>query len=257
MLFCRKGAANKKGNKKPKKGATDVVVCRLRAASKIVGGIKFVKASMSDVAKKFITWSAQTDDGVGTVYEKAAKLHLDKVKETDLMIHDVGDEISAVKLMYTVIDRWNLMLLVSVGSDAVDASLFRREDGKTEEDLKGNPDNARDELVSCLENDTYLKESAPHLKLFLDINVAKLEACETADSVNEAKTELETALAAAKTLIGTLRRGMKDLLCPLSWNQWSDHEDAESNEISAVGSILTLTTSYIISFVCPASRFRP
>lgn len=210
-MFCRRGAGKQNKNKKPKKGTTDVVVCRLRAASKIVGGIKFVKASMSDVAKKFTTWAVQEDDGVGPVYDRAANLHLQKVKEADLMSHDVGDEISAVKLIYTIIERWNLMLLVSVGADAVDASLFKREDGKTEQDFKDNPEDARRELASCLENDSYLKESAPQLKLFLDINVAKLEACGTADSVNEVKTELETALAAAKTLIGTLRRGMKDL----------------------------------------------
>ena len=122
---------------------------------------------------------------------------------------DVGDDISAVKLMYTIIERWNLLLLVAVGSKVIATKYFNREDGQSEEDLLRDPDKSRALLCDCLKKDPYLEEKMPKLKMLIDINTDALECAEDADKIAEIEADLQGTLTDVKTLIGAMRRSMK------------------------------------------------
>ena len=111
--------------------------------------------------------------------------------------------------MYTIIERWNLLLLVAVGSKVIATKYFNREDGQSEEDLLQDPDKSRTLLCDCLKKDPYLEEKMPKLKMLIDINTDALECAEDADKIAEIEADLQGTLTDVKTLIGAMRRSMK------------------------------------------------
>lgn len=123
--------SHRRANKnKKKKQPADVGVCRLRSASKILSQQRFTKAMIADAAKKFTMWTDA--DLTKHIYEDAVKLRGDGVAEKSLGNKDLGDNLSAVRLTYTILERWELLLIVSVGSSAIEEGTFTRADGKKE-----------------------------------------------------------------------------------------------------------------------------
>ena len=94
---------------------------------------RFTKAMLFDMGKKFEAWTKSEE--TADIYQKATNLIAVNVAEDDLYKHDLGDNMSAVRLAYTIIDRWNLVLLVSAGSNAIEPPTFSRNDGMSEAGL--------------------------------------------------------------------------------------------------------------------------
>ena len=75
---------------------------------KVAGGLKFAIANFTDVATKLTAWTKAED--TSRVHDMALALYNKGVLESDLSSaeHDLGDNLAAVRMTYTIFDRWHL-----------------------------------------------------------------------------------------------------------------------------------------------------
>lgn len=208
---------NKKDKKPKKPKVGDVATMRLRSASKLVSALSFLKASLVDVGQKFRAWREQEADAQ-PVYTKAVTLYNKGVLAEGLANEELGDDISAVKLMYTIIGRWHILLLVSVGSKALttfideEAALAGRgSDPVSEETLISEHERCDKLLNDQLALDAYLQEKIPFLTHYKQMDTAPIDKCTSIEEVTECETKIQKSIAEAKTVITSMRRSMKDV----------------------------------------------
>lgn len=195
------GAGNKKGKN------VDIAVLRLRAASRVMSGMTYVKAMLQDLSKKYDAWKKEED--ICEVFQKADGFFKKGIEEADLQNHDCGDMISVVKLVYNILYRWNLITVLSVGSHSIEKEFFDLPDGKTEDVLEVDHEHCRKLLEEFMDKDPYLQEKAPNAKIFMCIDSKVFEKCTNSEQITAAETGCSDALTDTKTVIAALRRSMK------------------------------------------------
>lgn len=208
----------RKKDKKPKKPKVgDVATMRLRSASRLLSALSFLKASLADVGQKFRAWREQEAD-VKPVYTKAVDLYNKGVLVESLPNENLGDDISAVKLMYTIIRRWHILLLGSVGSKALTSFIAEESilagcgsDPISEETLISESERCDKLLNDQLALDAYLQEKIPFLRHYKLMDTAPIDQCNSIEEVTECETKIQTSIAQAKTVITSMRRSMKDV----------------------------------------------
>ncbi|CAJ1427197.1 unnamed protein product, partial [Effrenium voratum] len=131
-----------------KKKTVDVCTQRIRSASKIVNQLKFIQATLLDTNTK-----ALREQGVEE----------DRLMDTSLQL---GDDASAVRMIYGCLDRMHIVALLGVGCAACMA-----EGGPSAglAELEGDVDLLQTKVSTCLQNDGYLVDKASNAQPYVMI----------------------------------------------------------------------------------------
>ena len=142
----------------------DVCTQRIRSASKIVNQLKFIQAALLDTNTKVKQWNDEA--GIAELVSRAKALREQGVEEDRLMDTSLqlGDDASAVRMIYGCLDRMHMVALLGVGCAACMA-----EGGPSAglAELEGDVDLLQTKVSTCLQNDGYLVDKASNAQPYL------------------------------------------------------------------------------------------
>ena len=115
----------------------------------------------------------------------------------------LGDDASAVKMAYSVLHRWDVLRLLSVGSDIIDLHGL----GVDKED----PAAVTGKLKEMLQKDEFLNENATNAMPYMSLRdpTTAFQACQSVDELTALETDLMNAFKHLKVVASAVKKSFK------------------------------------------------
>ena len=167
---------------------------------------------LNDTKAKFANWKSQ--ESVQKLHAVACDLRDKGVCESRLVSDtslQLGDDASCVKMIYSVLSRWDLVLVLGVDSGILDLDELSSRLGNLEDwDLE----KLQSQLQQMLQADPFLSDNASKAWPYVCLKdpAAIFSECLVPEAIKEAEDLLVERFKHVKAVVAATRKSFKDMM---------------------------------------------